>query len=139
MPLVAQLGDHLEQLVDDGRCETQRRLVEQQDARAAPSGRGRWPASAARRRRAGRHGRARRCLQAREAIEQRVDLGLDIAIAARVGAEQEIVAHAELREHLAAFRHEGQRRRAAMRCASSRSILRAGETDRCRTRAAAGR
>ena len=47
-------------------------------------------------------------LQAREAGEQRLDLGLDIDVLAGVRAEQEIVAHAELGEHLAALGHQDQ-------------------------------
>ena len=52
--VLAHAGDDLEHVVDDGRRQAERRLVEQHEARAAPSAPGRSPPSAAGRPRARR-------------------------------------------------------------------------------------
>ena len=79
MPLSRSSAIDLEQLVDDGRGQPQRRLVEQQDARARhqAAGDGQHLLLAARQQPGAT---VEALLQAREALEQRGGLGRDIAV-----------------------------------------------------------
>ena len=108
MPLSRSSASDVEQLVDDGRGQPQRRLVEQQDARAAPSARGRWPASAARRPTAGRRDWCAALAGAGSARAGAAISAATIGSFRAMGAEQDVVAHAELGKHLPALGHQHQ-------------------------------
>ena len=104
-PSSRSFGQHVEQFVDHRRREAQRRLVEQQDARlrhqAARDGEHLLLAAGE------QPGAARQPFaQAREALQQRLDLGFAIDIPPRVCAEHDVVAHGQFGKHLAAFRHQ---------------------------------
>ena len=104
-PGVAQFGQDIEQFIDHAGRETERRLVQQNDPRfrhqAARDGE-HLLLTAGEKSGAAVHPLA----QPRKAIQNLLNLSLNIRIGPRIGAERQIVEHAQIRKNLAAFRHQ---------------------------------
>ena len=114
-PFVAQLDQHVEEIVDEGGGESEGRLVEQQDSRLPDeaAGNGEHLLLAAREQAGPPRGAG---AELREAFEHRFHLDPVVEVTARIGPETDVVHDAQLGKHLPAFRHEHEpRARGAVR------------------------
>ena len=105
--LIAQLGQHVEQLVDQCGCQAQATARRAAAPSAWRSARGRWRASAARRRTRG----PRDCACAARSTESaRASLPLRAGSKsrARIRAQTDVVDHRQLGKHLPSFGHQHQ-------------------------------